>query len=156
MPVGQFQPPEDYDLTVEASSGTTIVSTFNLLSTVEPGLRFEGEAGDGQLELDLGTLEAGAYGESSFMFKSNTDLTVTAMSDNEGNLVHERGSSFGEIPYNAFLSGTPIDPQGGNEVTLNVNTAVINSETVRIEIPPFPETFAGQYNDVLTLTFVPF
>lgn len=153
---GQFVPPGAYRQTLRIRVGNREM-TAPIAVQVEPALRFERESAFGVHTLDLGDVTDGSSASANFYFRTNSALSVTLRSDNGGALVHERGPGFGRIPYQAALSGTPVDLTGGLSQPVDIAYGQ-GLQTGRLDVtaPPSPNQFAGQYRDVVTLSFIPY
>jgi hypothetical protein len=153
---GQFTTPGEYRQTLRVTVGERVM-TRPIAVQVEPALRFERESAFGVQTLDLGDVTHGSSAGANFYFRTNTALSVTLRSDNGGALVHERGEGFGRIAYQAALSGAPVDLTGGLSQPVELATgAGLQTGRLEVTVPPAANQFAGQYRDVVTLSFIPY
>ncbi len=157
LAAGQFVAPDSYGHTLRIVSGDR-ETTLPVLVQAVPALRFEGESAGGSQAIDLGDVTSGATGQSDFFYRTNSAVAITLVSDNRGRLVHERGESFGTIPYQARISGTLVDLTGAAGTTLDLPYQSSDIQTGRLEIAVDPVTaqYAGRYSDVITMSFIPF
>ncbi len=153
---GQFIAPGQYRQNLRITTGNQ-VTILPIIVEVEPSLRFERESVFGVHTLDLGDVTDGASASANFYFRTNTALSVTLHSENAGALVHERGPAFGRIVYRAALSGRVVDLTGGLSQPVELAYgAGLQTGQLQVTTPPSPNQFAGQYRDVVTLSFIPY
>ncbi|TPG43578.1 hypothetical protein EAH79_07505 [Sphingomonas koreensis] len=153
---GQFTGPGDYTVDLDVVVGDRPAVPVQLLVHVDPAIRFVGEAASGLKTLSLGDLERGANVSSAFLFKTNAAITVTARSEHGGNLQHELGASFGEIPYAGYYSGERLDLKNARPITVRLSRAGLQQGDLRVVVLPQHGRYAGAYRDVLTLDFTAF
>lgn len=155
LEAGQFVRPGDYVHTLRVTIADR-VTTLPLIVTVLPTMRFEGDTDGSTQRLDLGDVTQGSSARSDFYFRTNSALAITLVSDNHGALLHEQGKAYGSIAYNARLSGQAVDLTGasGDTVELPYAGTTIQTGSLEVDVPPTPHQYAGQYRDVITLSFI--
>lgn len=153
IPAAEYVPAGRYMNLLSLQVDSNPVTSFQTEITVEPAMRLLGDVADGQGTLDFGVVQDNAEVSSVFLYQSNTDLNVRATSDNRGALVHERGGSYGQIPYNVYINNSPIASNGSQLQNLNPNVGERSLGTINVKIPSVGKPSAGSYSDVLTLSF---
>lgn len=157
LAAGQFVVPGSYGHTLRIRAGDR-ETTLPILTQVEAALRFEGESAGGHQAIDLGDVGNGGSGQSDFFYRTNGAVAVTLVSDNRGRLIHERGEAFGLIPYQARISGQPVDlsSAAGSTIDLPYQSGDIQTGRLEVEVAPAEAHYAGRYSDVITMSFIPF
>jgi len=104
--------------------------------------------------IDLGDLSRATRTAIDFNIMSNADVSVTFQSANRGQLMHQVGSA--GIKYNLAFKGENID-LSATASSSRINHAPSRTERdvpLEIVVPaPNGSPAAGQYSDVLTVTF---
>lgn len=157
LEAGQFVRSGDYNSLLRVRVGDTD-QQVPLQVGVQPAFLFQNSSADGVEEIGLtGNLQSGYQGSTVFFYRTNADVRVTASSDNGGRLVHERGPAFGSIGYLTELDGQAIDLSAG-PVPLDFQFArlTLQSKALGVTVPPTSPRYAGRYEDVITLSFVPY
>lgn len=151
---GQFLRTGAYTTTLRVLAGSVEVSEV-LNVTVEPAMLLQLSSADGVEDILLnGDPQTGTSGSTVFFYRTNTNLRVSASSLNGGKLVHQRGASVGQIPYNASLDGVALDFGGGSaQVDFGFAQANLQSRTISVQVPPAGPLIAGRYEDVITFSF---
>ncbi|MEH6664121.1 MAG: hypothetical protein V7678_04670 [Brevundimonas sp.] len=153
---GQFRRSGLYQTRIDVTAGDT-TQPLTLASRVMPVMRFEASSRDGAESIDLGDLARGSRARTTFFYRTNADMAVTATSDNGGMLVHEDGARLGSIPYRAFLAGSELDTAtGAASVDLPFSGLSVQAQTLEIRVAPATNVYAGRYRDTLTLSFIPY
>ena len=153
---GQFRRAGAYTTQLEVSAGDT-VQPFTVETVVQPVMRFEAASAGGAQSMDLGELTDGSVTRTSFFYRTNADLAVTAASENGGRLIHEDGPSVGSASYRVFVAGEELDvTTGAAPVHLPFSRLTVQSQTLEVRVPPHRRLYAGRYWDTLTLTFTPY
>lgn len=150
---GQYVRSGTYQATIDFVAGNRNLGTLLLNVIVSPTVRLFGAADGGNIDLDLGRLNDGASAQQSIYFRSNAQVSLLVTSDNGGRLVHERGTQFGTIEYQALLNGAPINTVSPAVVPLGGFSGQLTEVRLGVEIPPVRVAFAGIYRDVITVSF---
>lgn len=98
--------------------------------------------------IDLGELSSGAQREAIFDVASNAPVDMVLRSANAGALQHDLSPA--TIPYRVRINGSEVDLAASA-----ASFAIRNASQARLEVSVEPdETYlAGNYSDVLTVTF---
>lgn len=101
--------------------------------------------------LEFGILTPGKTVATSFFFRSNAAIRITAFSENGGRLLHETDARLTPIPYTAELNGREL--RLGSEETLDLGGSPNAVQTARLvfRVGQFSGAFAGIYRDVVEL-----
>ncbi len=150
---GQFVPPGNYVADLDLIVGDATPRPIQLIVRVMPSMRFEGSGGGA---LSLGELSDGGEARSTFFYRTNASLAVTARSDHGGRLQHSEGAALGAIPYAAYISGRRLSLETPDNFTIEHRSTALQSEEVLIQVEPQRQRFAGVYRDTLTLDFTAF
>lgn len=151
---GQFVPPGTYVANLELVVGDAAPQPFQVAVLVSPSMRFE--LGTTEGTLDLEELTNGSEASSTFYYRTNASLSVTAYSDHGGRLRHDQGRSYGEIAYEAILSGRRLNLETPHTFTIANRSLGIQSEEIIVRVPPQQGRYAGIYRDNITLDFTAF
>lgn len=111
------------------------------------------DAGPGvkDLTVSLGDLAQGSRRTLTFDVRSNANVTARFDSANAGTLKHSAGAP--PIKYQAQLAGVPIDLTGAIWQTLPALGQQNLSVPLTFVVDPQPFAGAGEYWDMLTVTF---
>ena len=111
------------------------------------------DAGPGvrDLTVDLGDLAQGARQTLTFAIRSNANVTARFESANNGTLKHSAGAP--PIKYQAALAGSPVDLTGAGWQSLSVFGQNDMSVPLDFIVVPQPYAGAGDYSDMVTVTF---
>ena len=137
------------DITVNGNEVTSVEPEI----TVFPAMRLFSDMANGYGQVDFGALESNEEVASSFIYQSNAKLTVTAYSLNQGTLAHEDGASIYAVPYSAFINDNAIAVDGNQSLELDGNFGARNMGSVRLRLGDIGIPVAGEYADILTLSF---
>ena len=152
---GQFVPPGEYTAVLEIQSGSEPPRSFQLAVRVMPSIRFESTDG-GSRTLSLGELRDGGEARSTFFYRTNASLRVTARSDHGGVLQHIDGEQYGQIPYSATLSGRRLDLGRSIPYSIRRGSSGVQAGDLVVQVAPQGMRYAGSYRDTLTLDFTAF
>lgn len=124
-----------------------------LLASVPARLRIESPnftGGAATTSINLGELSDGAREQVAFDVRSNSRVNIGIQSTNGGALAHRQAKQ--TIPYRVLGAGQVIDVSGMGG-TLQIGTSQ-NGQRFPLEIEvPAGHYPAGEYSDVLTVTF---
>jgi hypothetical protein len=150
---GQYVRSGTYQATIDFVDANRPLGTLLLNVIVSPTVRLFGAAETGNIDLDLGRLNDGVSAQQSIYFRSNAQVSLLVTSDNGGKLVHERGTQFGSIAYQAQLNGASINTVNPAVVPLGGFSGQLTEVRFGVEIAPIRAAFAGIYRDVITISF---
>lgn len=150
---GIYYPAGLYTNVIDVEVNGIEVTTLEPEITVFPSMRLLSDMTNGYGKIDFGTLESDEEVASSFVYQSNAKLTVTAFSLNNGKLAHEDGASIYAIPYSARINDHPIALDGSQDLSLDSNSGSYNMGSVRLRLGDIGVPTAGEYADILTLSF---
>lgn len=111
------------------------------------------DAGPGvkDLTVDLGDLTQGSRQTLTFAIRSNANVMARFESANNGALKHSAGAP--SIGYHATLAGVPVDLTGTGWQSLAVFGQNEMSVPLDFTVSPQPHAGAGDYSDLVTVTF---
>ncbi len=159
LSAGQFRRGGSYTSLIQAQIGEGAPVSFNLTSDVVPVMQLLASSADGQETITLGDPTNGATGTTTFHFRSNTGVRVSASSLNNGHLRHEGGTGH-TIPYTMRIAGTPVNlSPGPGALDLSFTNVMERASLIEVSILPRPANdmpYAGIYRDTVTLSFTPF
>ena len=150
---GAFYPAGLYTNVLDVEVNGHDVATLEPEITVFPAVRLLGDISGGYGQIDFGALESYEEVATNFIYQSNSPLTVTAQSQNNGTLVHEDGARVYAIPYAAFINNQAIATDGVQSLDLDNFRGSRNIGAVRLKLGDIGIPVAGEYADVLTLSF---
>lgn len=157
LDAGQFVRSGDYNSILRVRVGDTD-QQVSLEIGVQPAFLFQNSSADGTEDIGLtGDLQSGYQGSTVIFYRTNADVRVTATSDNGGRLVHERGIAFGAIDYFAELDGEQLDLSASPiPLQFQFTRLTLQGKALNVTVPPTEPRYAGQYQDVITLSFMPY
>lgn len=150
---GEFYPAGRYFNILDVELNGLDVATLETEVTVTPAMRLLGDVASGYGHIDFGTLESYEEASTNFMYQTNSKLTVTASSLNNGYLVHENGANLYSVPYSTWVNDAPIQMNGTQSMRLDGNLGARNLGSVRLRLGEIGHPVAGAYGDILTLSF---
>jgi hypothetical protein len=153
VPPGGFYSPGTYSNILDIELNGETIATVEPELDVFPAMRLLGDVSNGYGSLDFGTLESFDEVASNFLYQSNSRISVTARSHNSGALVHEDGAGTNLIPYSAFINNQVIQPDGVQTLELSSIAGSQNIGTIRLQLGDIGSPVAGDYSDVLILSF---
>lgn len=108
-----------------------------------------------ETSIDLGDLSRATRAAVDFNIMSNADVAVTFQSANHGKLAHEAGAP--GLSYNLAFKGENIDLSSAASSRISYAPGKTERAVPLEIVVPSPNGLpaAGQYNDVLTVTFTP-
>lgn len=151
---GTFFPSGLYTNRLDVEINGQEVATLEPELTVYPAMRLLGDVSSGYGNIDFGTLESFEEVSTRFIFQTNTKLSVTAASQNGGKLIHEDGAGLYSIPYDTKINNTDISTNGAQSVPLGAGLGANSLGTISLKLGDIGTPVAGEYGDVLTLSFV--
>ena len=153
IPPGGFHSPGTYSNILDIQLNGETIATLEPELEVFPAIRLLGDVSNGHGNLDFGTLESFDQVSANFLYQSNSRISVTAQSYNSGALVHEDGAGTSLIPYSAFINNQAIYPDGVQSLELASVSGRRNMGSIRLQLGDIGSPVAGDYSDVLTLSF---
>jgi len=150
---GTYYPTGIYTNTLDIDVNGSDVATVEPELTVYPAMRLLGDVSNGYGNIDFGKLESYKEASVSFIYQTNANLSVSATSQNDGNLIHELGASLYTIPYAAKINDRAIATNGNQSIQLLSNVGLHSLGTVSLSLGDIGAPVAGEYGDVLTLSF---
>lgn len=121
------------------------------------GVRGPFGAGAGYSVMDFGRLETGETQSAYLQVRANSDVSIVVESERGGVLAPREGSGPG-VPYMLRLDGQTVALRGGASGGLRrspTRSLAGQSYEVQVTIGAVEGLFAGDYQDVVTLTVVP-
>lgn len=152
---GQFVPAGTYreNLVVTVDDGAPVTVPYTI--TVGSAVRFVPENGANAKTLSFGEVTQGSRRSSSIYYLANGPFEIRIRSENGGKLLHELGSSFGTISYDASYDGQALLlDQGPTVIQKSAGTSTVQVDDLVVSIAPQPGKYAGRYHDVLTLDYL--
>lgn len=146
---GQFLAPGEYWADLVVSSGGRPAEAFRIGLTVVPSIALL--SGDGDQNLSLGDITDGSRITADFLYRTNASVTLSATSESQGELTHQRGSNYGSVPYVAWFNGQKLDLKGAAALALPRGGASERMGRLDIEVMPQRLAVAGLYRDVLRI-----
>ncbi len=101
--------------------------------------------------LEFGILSPGKTVSTSFFFRSNAAIRITALSENGGRLLHETDAKLTPIPYTARLNGRELRLGAEETIDFGGGPSVVQSGKLVFSVGQFSRAFAGIYRDVFEL-----
>jgi hypothetical protein len=150
---GTYYPAGLYTNVLDVEVNGFQVATVEPELTVFPAMRLLGDVSSGYGQIDFGTLASNKEILTNFIYQSNAKLTLTAYSQNHGVLVHEDGASIYTIPYSAFINNDPLTTDGVQALELNSTPGAHSIGSIRLRLGDIGVPVAGEYADILTLSF---
>ena len=123
-----------------------VPSVLNVeLAEAAPGVR--------TMDIDLGSLTDAMERPVLFEIRSNASIRARIASQNRGKLAHFAGAP--GIPYRLTIGGTPVDLSlPSAEVSITQSRTPQRSLAMAIALDGAEVAAAGQYADVITVTFI--
>lgn len=152
---GQFVRPENFESNIVIRVGERISNAMRVSSQVLAVMRFEASEDYTVRDVNLGELTNGASQSLLFFYRTNSNVTLGATSENRGQLVQTQGAQ--SLPYHASFGGETLNLRTGPvQLNLPFSSAGLQSRELRITVPkPTELPYAGDYRDVIVLTFTP-
>ena len=150
---GRYYPPGTYTNLLSVQVNGNDIATVEPELNIYPAMRLLGEVSSGYGNIDFGELESFKEASTSFVYQSNTNLAVLAESQNGGKLVHEDGAGLYTISYEAEINDVPITTNGSQSLRLGNNMTANSLGTIKLRLGDIGTPVAGEYSDVLTLSF---
>jgi hypothetical protein len=149
---GQFLAPGEYWADLVVSSEGRPTEAFRIGLTVVPSIALL--SGDGHQTLSLGDITDGSRISADFLYRTNASVTLSATSESRGELVHQLGSTYGGVPYAAWINGQRLDLAGAATLTLPQGGASERMGRLDIEVMPQHSAVSGIYRDVLVISLI--
>lgn len=149
---GQYEAPGVYRKDVSVEIDGVLRGVFDLDVTVRPVIAFARGTSSRPVALDFAELEPGERVRTSFFFRSNATVEVTAISQNGGVLTNEANPALSPIPYEMALNGRSVALTAPATLTVeNRPGRQVFTGNLELTIGSFDRAWAGDYGDVLTL-----
>lgn len=150
---GQFFPAGTYTNVLDVNVNGVQVTSVEPELAVSPAVRLLGDVSSGYGQVDFGALESFEEATVNFIYQSNAELSVTAQSQNGERLVHEDGARVYAVPYSTYINDAPVAANGASRMNLGAENGRQSIGTIRLRLGDIGTPVAGEYADVLTLSF---
>ena len=150
---GQFFPVGTYTNVLDVNVNGAQVTSVEPELAVSPAVRLLGDVSSGYGQVDFGALESFEEATVNFIYQSNAELSVTAQSQNGERLVHEDGARVYAVPYSTYINDAPVVANGASRMNLGSETGRQSIGTIRLQLGDIGTPVAGEYADVLILSF---
>lgn len=149
----QFVPADLYLADIVLKSGTVPLSYAQLEIMVLPKVVLANGSSSLRETLIFPEAITGASARTSFAYLANTNVTLSAVSDNAGRLKNETEAIDAYLPYTLRLDGVPVDLKGGAELAMMSRTTGPTFVDVHFEIGAVSgPLWAGKYTDIVTIS----
>lgn len=152
---GRFVHAGTYSASLQLEVNGDVAPALIAIMQVEPVVEFLKAAANGSIDVNLGELSDGSYAETEIIYRSNSPMSVSVVSENAGALVQRTDPGLPRVEYEIQVNGQVTSLSGAPAIiALDQTRAAVSRLPVAVRVPvPAQSLYAGQYADTVTFNF---